>query len=104
MGESVLMTKRPRRRFALEYKAEVVRLCRESDKSIGVICREMDLPETAVRRWVRQAESDAGGGTPGLLTTEERSELSTLRRENKRLRIEREILKKATAFFVRENS
>ena len=64
----------------------------------------MDLPETAVRRWVRQAEIDAGGGTPGLLTTEERSELSTLRRENKRLRIEREILKKATAFFVKENS
>ena len=104
MGESVLMTKRPRRRFALEYKAEVVRLCRESDKSIGVICREMDLPETAVRRWVRQAEVDAGGGKPDLLTTEERSELTTLRRENKRLRLEREIPKKATAFFARENS
>ena len=104
MGESVRMAKRPRRRFSREYKVEVVRLCEESGKSIGEICREMDLTETAVRRWVRQASIDAGGGGTGPLTTEERQELSQLRREIKRLRMEREILKKATAFFAKENS
>jgi transposase len=104
MRESVQMAKRGRRRFTKEYKAEVVRLCLKSDKSIGAICREMDLTETAVRRWVRQAEIDGGGGGTGPLTTEERQELAQLRRENSHLRMEREILKKATAFFAKENS
>jgi len=104
MRESVPMAKRSRRRFSREYKAEVVRLCRESEQSIGAICREMDLAETAVRRWVKQAEIDAAPSGNGPLTTAEREELAQLRREVKRLRMEREILKKATAFFAKENS
>jgi transposase len=95
--------KRKRRAFSAEFKAETVRLVRESGKSIGVIARELDLTETALRRWVRQAEIDAGRGPAGALTTSEREELGQLRRENKRLRMERDILKKATAFFAKES-
>jgi transposase-like protein len=95
--------KRQRRSFSDEFKAETVRLVRTSGKSVSVIARELDLTETALRRWVQQAEVDAGRGAVGALTTSEREELAQLRRENKRLRMEREILKKATAFFAKEN-
>jgi len=82
-----------RRRFSDEYKAEAVRLVGNSGKSIGAIARELGLGETALRRWVQQAEIDAGRGPTGALTTGEREELGQLRRENQRLRMEREILK-----------
>ena len=97
------MSKRERRSFTKEYKAEVVDLIRNSGKSVGTICRELDLTETAVRRWVKQAEVDDGQGPVGVLTTAEREELRQLRRENRELRMEREILKKATAFFAKES-
>ena len=80
-----------------------MRLVRDSGKSVGAIARELDLTETALREWVRQAEVDAGRGRPGALTTEEREELARLRREVRTLRMERDILKKATAFFAKEN-
>ncbi len=92
-----------RRSFSDEYKAEAVRLVGESGKSIGAIARELGLGETALRRWVQQAEIDAGRGPTGALTTSEREELARLRRDNQRLRMEREILKKATAFFAKES-
>jgi transposase len=92
-----------RRKFSAEFKAETVRLVRDSDKSISAIARELDLSETALRRWVEQVEVDAGRGPVGALTTSEREELALLRRENKRLRMERDILKKATAFFAKES-
>jgi transposase len=95
--------KRKRRLFRAEYKAEAVGLVGESGKSIGVIAGELGLGETALRRWVEQAEVNAGRGAPGKLTSSEREELAQLRRDNKRLRMEREILKKATAFFARES-
>jgi transposase len=88
------MAKRKRRAFTKEFKAQAVRLVRESGKSIGAVARELDLTETALRSWVRQAEIDAGRGAPGALTTEEREELGRLRRENRTLRMERDILKK----------
>jgi transposase len=93
-----------RRRFSDEYKAEAVRLVSDSGTSIGGIARELGLGETALRRWVQQAEIDAGRGPTGALTTSEREELGHLRRENQRLRMEREILKKATAFFAKESA
>ena len=96
------MEKRKRRSFTAEFKAETVRLV-EGGKSIPEVARELDLTESALRSWVRQAEVDAGRGKPGALTTAEREELSQLRREVKNLRIEREILKKAAAFFAKEN-
>ena len=98
------MGRRARRSFSREYKAEVVELCRTSGKSIGVIAKEMDLTETCVREWLRQVEVDAGRSSSGALPTAEREELSKLRRENRTLRMEREILRKATAFFAKENA
>ncbi len=96
-------TRRTRRKFTDEYKAETVKLIRESDRSIGEICRELGLAETAVRRWLKQAEIDEGKGAAGALTKDELEELRRLRRENRELRQEREILKKAAIFFAKES-
>src|SRR6185295_19847502 len=100
---AVHMGKRKRRKFTAEFKTETVRLVQAGSRSIGEIARDLDLTESALRLWVRQAEVDAGRGKPGELTTEEREELQRLRREVKTLRLEREILKKAAAFFAKEN-
>ena len=94
--------RRPRRAFTAEFKAEIVEVCRRGDRSIGQVARDFDLTETAVRAWVRQAERDAGSRGDGGLTSSERQELAALRRENRRLRGDVEILKRATAFFVKE--
>lgn len=93
-----------RRRFSAEYKAEAARLVGASGKRIGAIARELRLGERALRRWVRQAEVDAGRGPTGALTTGERAELGQLRREHRRPRMEREILKEAPAFFAKESA
>jgi transposase len=93
---------RARRSFTAEFKAEIVELCQRGDRSIGQVARDFGLTETAVREWVRQAERDAGTRGGGGLTTAERQELSALRRENRRLQQDVEILKRATAFFVTE--
>jgi transposase-like protein len=98
------MAKRKRRAFTKEFKAQTVRLVRDSGKSIAVLARELDLSETVLRTWIRQAEVDAGQGRPGALTTDEREEFTRLRREVRTLRMEREILKKAAAFFAKENA
>ncbi len=91
---------RRRRSFTREYKAEVVELCRTSGQTIAAVARDLDLTETAVRRWVAQAEIDAGRRDG--LTTVEREELSRLRKENWVLRQERDILKRATVFYAAE--
>jgi transposase len=93
---------RARRSFTPAFKTEIVELCQRGDRSIGQVARDVDLTETAVREWVRQAERDAGTGGDGGLTSTERQELSALRRENQRLRQDVEVLKRATAFFVKE--
>ena len=98
-----VMANRKRRSYTKEFKAETVRLVIEGGRSIPDVARDLDLTESALRVWVRQAEVDAGRGKPGELTTEERDELRLLRREVKTLRTEREILKKAAAFFAKEN-
>lgn len=97
------MEKRARRKFTAEYKAEVVRLVRDGGRTVGQASRELDLTESAVRHWVRQSAIDAGNGGTGGLTTAERAELAALRREARQLRMEREILKKAAAFFAKES-
>src|SRR5438046_7816009 len=91
------MARRRRRAFTKEFKDRTVRLVRESGKSVGAVARDLDLTETALRSWVHQAEIDAGRGAPGALTTEEREELGRLRRENRTLRMERDILKNGRA-------
>jgi transposase len=93
------MGKKPRRRrsFTPEFKAEIVELCQRGDRSVGQVARDFDLTETAVREWVKQAERDAGARNDRGLTSDERRELAELRRENRRLREDVEILKRATA-------
>jgi transposase len=91
---------RPRRSFTPEFKADIVERCRAGDRTIGQVARDFDLTETAVREWVKQAEIDTGERDG--LTTEERQELTRLRRENRRLQEDVEILKRATAFFAKE--
>jgi transposase len=94
---------RKRRTFSPEFKAEAVRLCKVGDRTIGQVAQDLDLVVTALRDWVKRADIDAGNGPPGALTTAERDELRELRKRVKRLEMEREILKKATAFFAKEN-
>ncbi|MEV4315324.1 transposase [Actinocrispum sp. NPDC049592] len=93
--------RRARRVFEPGFKAEIVEMCQRGDRSVGQVARDFDLTETAVRAWVKQAELDAGTRSDGL-TTAEQQELAALRAENRRLREDNEILKRATAFFARE--
>ena len=96
--------RRKRGSFTPEYKRQVVELIRSSGRSIRQVAHELDLTENAVRVWGKQADIDDGKGPKGALTTEEREELRRLRQENSRLLEEREILKKATAFFAKHGS
>jgi transposase len=91
---------RPRCAFMPEFKAEIVELCRRGDRSVGQVAKDFDLIETAVRDWVRQGEVDAGERDG--LTGDEREELARLRRENRRLREDVDILRRATAVFAME--
>ena len=91
---------RPRRSFTPEFKAEIVERCQAGDRTIAQVARDFDLAETAVRKWVHQADVDAGRREG--LTSDEREELARLRRENRRLREDMGILKRATAFFAQE--
>ena len=93
--------RRPRRAFTPEFKAEIVQVCRRGDRSVRQVAKDFDLTETAVRDWVRQADLDAGVRHDGP-TSDEREELAALRRENRRLREDVEILERATAFFAKE--
>jgi transposase-like protein len=96
------MARRKRRKFTAQFKADAVRLVMTGGKSIGEVTKQFDLTETALREWVRRAEIDAGKGPPGALTTAERAELIELRKRVKRAEMERDILKKATAFFAKD--
>ena len=89
-----------RRSFTPEFKAEVVALARRGDRSINEICRDMDLVESAVRRWVDQAEVDEGRRAG--MTSSEHEEIVALRKRVRVLEEEREILKKAARFFAAE--
>ena len=100
MMETMGRAKRRRRSFTKAFKAEVVELVRQPGNSAASVARDLDLTETAVREWVKQADID--DGTRDGLTSSERAELAQLRREVRVLREERDILKRATAFFARE--
>jgi transposase len=93
--------RRPRRRFDDDFKAQAVRLVLDEGKSVGGVARDLDLTETALREWVNRARADRTNGKTGL-TSAEREELARLRKENRILREEREILRKAAAFFATE--
>lgn len=94
------MTKKHPRSYPLEFRQKVVELAR-SGRALDDLASEFKLAGQTVRNWVKQDDVDAGRRTDGL-TSEECVELSKLRKENKQLRIEREILSKAAAWFARE--
>ena len=89
-----------RRPYPLEYRQRIIELVR-AGRSPGSLAREFEPTEQCIRNWVRQADRDEGRRQDGL-TSDERLELQRLRRENTTLREEREILKKAAAWFARE--
>ena len=94
--------RRPRRQFTDEFMAGAVRLVLDEGKRIGAVARELDLTPTSLGNWVRHAQADRTKGRTGL-TTAEREELARLRKENRILAEEREILKKAAAFFAKQS-
>ena len=95
--------RRPRRQFDEDFKAQAVRLVLDEGKSVGAVARDLDLTESALRQWVERARADRTGGRTGL-TSVERDELAKLRKENRELRMERDILKKAAAFFAKHQA
>jgi transposase len=88
---------RPRRSFTPEFKAEIVERCRVGDRSVAQVAKDFNLVESAVRRWAEQADIDSGQRDG--LTTGEREELRELRRENRRLQGDVDLLKRAMAFM-----
>ena len=103
MGKSS-KARRPRRQHSDEFKAGAVRLVLEEERSITSVARDLDIQSSVLSAWVLQARADAGSGPPGALTSSERDELARLRKENRILKMERDILKKAAAFFAKEST
>ena len=94
--------RRARRQFTEEFRAGAVRLVLDEGKTNGAVARELDLTPSSLTKWVRQARADRSQGKTGL-TTAEREELARLRKENRILQEERDILKKAAAFFAKQS-
>jgi len=95
-------SRRARRRFTDEFKQQAVRLVLDEDKGVAAVARELDLVPSALGAWVKRAQADRSKGRTGL-TTAEREELARLRKENRILQEERDILKKVTAFFAKQS-
>ena len=98
------MSKRAKRSFTPEFKTEAVALVRASGKSIGRVAKDLGLTETALREWVRRAAEGRSLGGNSAVSPGEREELERLRKEVRTLRMERDFLKKAAAFFAKENT
>ncbi len=96
--------KQKRQRFSKEFKAGAVRLVLDEGRSATSVARDLGAKPNSVQKWVQQARADRGKGKDGALTTAEKEELSKLRKENRALRVERDILKKAAAFFAKESA
>jgi transposase len=92
-----------RTKYSKEFEQEAVRLVGLGQKSQAQVARDLGVSDKTLWNWVHRAAIDAGRGKPGELTTDEREELRKLRREVAVLREEKEILKKATAFFAKES-
>jgi len=95
--------RRAKRQFTDEFKAGAVRLVLDEGKTVAQAARDLGLTASSLRVWVERARADRTGGKSGL-TTEERAEMAALRKEVRTLRMERDILKKAAAFFAKENA
>jgi transposase len=92
-----------RRAFDANFKMTVVRMIKDQGVSVGQVCRDMNLGETAVRRWLKQVEAEQSGQSGiGKPLTAEQQRIRQLEAENRQLRMDNDILKKASAFFARE--
>jgi len=100
-GEKEFTMSRPNPPYTHEFRQRIIDLV-HSGRSIRTICEEFKVSQQTIRNWVKQAELDGGKRTDGLTSTE-REELTRLRREVKVLREEKDILKKAAAWFAQEN-
>jgi transposase len=94
--------RRARRQFSEEFIVGAVRLVLDEGKTVGAVARELDLTPSSLANWVRQARADRSQGKTGL-TIEERAELAQLRKDVRELRMERDVLKKAAAFFAKDH-
>ena len=94
--------KRARRSFTDDYKTGAVRLVLDEGKTVAAAARDLGLTESSLRNWVEQARADRSQGKTGL-TAAERDELTRLRKDVRELRIERDVLKKAAAFFAKDH-
>ena len=97
------MARRRRRSFSADFKREAVGLTKVGDRGVGQVAKDLALTEIALREWVKKAEDRPEAPPGGALTVAEREELLKLRKQVKRLEMERETLNKATAFFARES-
>jgi len=94
---------RMRRKFDTSFRLEVAKMVKDQGMKISEVCRSMNLGETAVRRWVQQYESELQGNPGiGMPLTADQQRIRQLEEDNRRLRQDVEILKKASAFFARE--
>ncbi len=94
-----------RRRFSREFKLEAVKLVKEQGVAVKQAARDLDVGESVLRRWVKEGSADPGQAFPGHGQLKpEQAELARLRRENAKLKAERDILKKAAAFFAKEST
>ena len=102
MATDTSTSRRSRRQFSEEFRAQAVRLVLEEGKTVGAVARELDLTASALRQWVARSRADRTRGKTGL-TTAEREEMARLRKELRIVQEERDILKKATAFFAKQS-
>ena len=100
--ETEAKKRRMRRKFTDEFKAGAVRLVVDEGKTVAQVARDLDLTASALGAWVEQARADRSHGRTGL-TSAEREELAQLRKDVRELRMERDLLKKAAAFFAKES-
>ena len=103
MAKMATKTPRAKRQYTEEFRAGAVRLVLEEGKRVADVARDLDLTPSALGVWVRHARADRTGGKTGI-TTDERAELATMRKELRVVKMERDILKKAVAFFAKENA
>ena len=87
----------------VEFRQRAVALARTGDKPIAALAKELQISESCLRNWMAQADADDSGSNNNRLTSAEKKELAELRRRNRQLEAENEILKRAAAYFAREN-